>query len=50
MSIRLQADIFNAFNRNNFSNIQTNLSAASFGRFTGAGPGRSIQLGIKFGF
>ena len=50
-NLRLEADIFNAFNRNNFSNIQTNRSNADFGKFVGpAGPGRSIQLGIKFGF
>ncbi len=48
--IRLQGDVFNAFNRNNFSNIQTNVTNASFGEFTTSGPGRSIQLGIKLGF
>lgn len=48
--LRLQGDVFNAFNRNNFSNIQTNVTNASFGQFTTSGPGRSIQLGIKLGF
>ncbi len=48
--LRLQGDVFNAFNRNNFSNIQTNITNASFGVVTVSGPGRSIQLGIKFGF
>ena len=51
MDLRLQGDMFNAFNRNNFSNIGTVLTTTStFGKFTTAGPGRSIQLGIKFGF
>jgi hypothetical protein len=50
MDLRLQADVFNAFNRANFSNISTNVSAADFGLLTASGPGRSIQLGIKFGF
>jgi hypothetical protein len=50
VKLRLQADMFNAFNRNNFSNIQTNLTSASFGKFTSAGPGRSIQLGAKITF
>ena len=50
MDLRLQADVFNAFNRANFSNISTNVSAADFGVLTASGPGRSIQLGIKFGF
>ena len=48
--IRIQGDIFNAFNRNNFSGMQTVLTNSGFGRLTSAGPGRSIQLGIKFGF
>ena len=50
MNLRVQADVFNAFNRANFSNISTNVSAADFGLLTASGPGRSIQLGIKFGF
>jgi hypothetical protein len=50
-TLRLEADLFNAFNRNNFSNIQVNRSNADFGKFIGpSGPGRSVQLGIKFGF
>lgn len=49
--LRLQGDIFNAFNRNNFSNINTNVTSAGFGTFVSpVGPGRSIQLGVKFGF
>ncbi|MFT3744802.1 MAG: TonB-dependent receptor [Pyrinomonadaceae bacterium] len=48
--LRIQGDIFNAFNRNNFSSIQTVTTNAGFGRLTAAGPGRSIQLGIKIGF
>ena len=49
--LRLQGDVFNAFNRNNFSNINTTTtSTTTFGKFSSAGPGRSIQLGIKFGF
>ena len=50
MSLRLEGDVFNAFNRNNFSNIQTTLTSGSFGKFTSAGPGRSIQLGAKYEF
>jgi hypothetical protein len=50
-NLRLQADIFNAFNRANFSSISTNVSdLTGFGTLNAAGPGRSIQLGIKFGF
>ncbi|MEK7854891.1 MAG: hypothetical protein AAB288_02290, partial [Acidobacteriota bacterium] len=50
MNLRLQADVFNAFNRANFSTLSTNVSAADFGLLTASGPGRSIQLGIRFGF
>jgi len=48
--LRIQGDIFNAFNRNNFNGVQTVVTNSGFGRFTSSGPGRSVQLGIKFGF
>ena len=57
--LRLQGDVFNVFNRNNFNNINTSCpnstptggcTAPGFGTLTASGPGRSIQLGIKFGF
>lgn len=48
--LRLQADVFNAFNRANFSNLETNVSSGGFGVLNSSGPGRSIQLGIKFAF
>jgi hypothetical protein len=55
--LRLQADVFNAFNRNNYRDINTTCASVlngecqgSFGQITSSGPGRSIQLGIKFGF
>jgi hypothetical protein len=46
----LQADLFNAFNRANYNNVQTNLSAGGFGTLTSAGPARNIQFGIKLNF
>jgi len=58
--LRLQGDVFNVFNRNNFNSINTTCTSnpltntgctsAGFGQLTASGPGRSIQLGIKFGF
>lgn len=58
--LRLQGDVFNAFNRNNFRDINTtctsnpatnaSCTSAGFGQLTSSGPGRSIQLGIKFAF
>ena len=50
MNLRFQADLFNAFNKANFSTLQTNVTAADFGLLTASGPGRSIQLGAKFQF
>jgi hypothetical protein len=46
--VQLRAEMFNLFNRANFGNPNTNLSAgASFGRITSAGSGRVIQLAAK---
>jgi hypothetical protein len=48
-SVRLQlrGEFFNAFNQVNFANPNTNLSSATFGRITGTGLGREIQLAAK---
>jgi hypothetical protein len=48
--LQLQADIFNAFNRTNFRDIETNLNSAAFGTLTAAGPARNIQFGLKLTF
>ncbi|HEX8266064.1 MAG TPA: hypothetical protein VF596_11700, partial [Pyrinomonadaceae bacterium] len=50
MDLRFQADVFNAFNRANFSNLDANISSPSFGILNASGPGRSIQFGVKFSF
>lgn len=61
MNLRLQMDLFNAFNKANFNNMGTNVANfttgtdigridGSFGVLNSSGPGRSIQLGIKFIF
>jgi hypothetical protein len=40
--------MFNLFNKANFNNPNTNLSSGTqFGRITGAGGGRVIQLAAK---
>jgi hypothetical protein len=58
-SLRLQGDVFNAFNHNNFNNVNVSCSSSTptggctssgFGTLTASGPGRSIQLGAKFEF
>ncbi|MBV9927599.1 MAG: carboxypeptidase regulatory-like domain-containing protein [Acidobacteria bacterium] len=48
--LQLQADVFNAFNRTNFRDMDVNLANASFGTLTASGPPRTIQLGMKFNF
>ena len=48
--LQLQADIFNAFNRTNFRDLDSNLSNAAFGTLSTAGPPRNIQFGLKLTF
>jgi hypothetical protein len=61
MNLNLQIDLFNAFNRANFSNMGTNVSSFATDNVTGAigggfgvlntsGPGRTMQLGARFVF
>ena len=48
--LQFQADIFNAFNRSNFRDLEANLSNASFGTISTSGPPRNIQFGLKLTF
>jgi hypothetical protein len=48
--LRFQADIFNAFNRTNFRDMDSNLSNAAFGTISTSGPPRNIQFGLKLTF
>jgi len=48
--LRFQADIFNAFNRANFRDLEVNLSNAAFGTISTSGPPRNIQFGLKLIF
>jgi hypothetical protein len=47
LSLQLRGEFFNAFNQVNFNNPNTTLSSSTFGRITGAGPGRVVQLALK---
>jgi hypothetical protein len=48
LRLQLRAEFFNAFDEVNFNNPVTNISSgATFGRITGAGPGRAVQLAFK---
>ena len=48
--LQFQADIFNAFNRTNFRDLEPNLSNAAFGTISTSGPPRNIQFGLKLTF
>jgi hypothetical protein len=63
MNLNLQIDLFNAFNRANFSNMGTNAAVFTsatdgatavidnaFGVLNTSGPGRTMQLGARFVF
>jgi hypothetical protein len=45
--LQLRSEFFNAFNQVNFNNPVTNVSSGNFGRITGAGAGRAIQVAAK---
>jgi hypothetical protein len=47
LRLQLRGEFFNAFNHVNFGNPNTTLSSSSFGRITGAGGGRVVQLAAK---
>jgi hypothetical protein len=47
---QFRAEAFNALNHVNLNNPGTTLGTTDFGRITGAGAARTIQLGLKFLF
>ena len=47
LRLQLRGEFFNAFNQVNFNNPKTSCRPATFGRITGAGAGRVIQLAAK---
>jgi hypothetical protein len=50
MRIQFRSEFFNTLNRVNLGNPNTNATAAQFGRITGAGSPRVIQMALKFMF
>ena len=44
----LRVEVFNLFNRVNFTSPASNRSVATFGTITGTFPARQVQLGVKF--
>lgn len=49
-NLQFQADIFNAFNRANFRDLDSNLNNGGFGQISTTGPPRNIQFGLKLTF
>ncbi len=49
-NLEFRADFFNAFNNAHFGDPGLVLGTASFGRITTAGPGRQIQLSLRYSF
>jgi hypothetical protein len=50
-NLQFQADIFNAFNRTNFRDLDTNFTNTNtFGTISTSGPPRNIQFGLKLTF
>jgi hypothetical protein len=50
VTLRVQGDVFNAFNHTNFTSYSTDVTSLSFGSATAAGPGRQLQVGMKVRF
>ncbi len=48
--VEVRADFFNIFNRRNLSAPITDLTNPNFGRITGQGSARVVQLGLRVEF
>jgi hypothetical protein len=49
-NLELRFESFNALNHVNFSNPHTSMSDSNFGKITGAGDPRILQLALKYVF
>jgi hypothetical protein len=49
-SVQFRADFFNSFNNPHFGDPGLVVGTTTFGRSTTAGPGRQIQLGLRYDF
>ena len=49
-NIEFRVEAFNAFNRPNFGNPNATVTSPNFGRILSAGPGRIVQLALKYSF
>jgi hypothetical protein len=50
MALQFRGEAFNAFNRTNFGNPQTDRSVGTFGTINSAFPARQIQFAVRLEF
>lgn len=50
LKLQVRTDVFNAFNRVNYTNVTTNIESRTFGQLTGAAGARAIQLNTRLSF
>jgi hypothetical protein len=48
--IQFRSDFFNAFNRVNFTGLDTNVNDSNFGNLASANPAREIQFSLRLKF
>ena len=49
-AIEFRSEFFNAFNTPTFNNPVNSVTNGNFGRITGSGAGRVIQMALKYNF
>jgi hypothetical protein len=49
-NLQFQGDMFNAFNRVNLNNPDTNVTNLAYGTITSTAPGRNVQFGLRLTF
>ena len=48
--LQFRTELFNAFNRANFSNPSTNINGGTFGLVTAAGNARNVQFELRLDY
>ena len=48
--LQVRTDLFNAFNRVNYTSVVTNIESRTFGQITGAAGARAVQLNTRLSF
>jgi hypothetical protein len=50
LKLQVRTDLFNAFNRVNYTDVAANIEARNFGQLTGAAGARAVQLNTRISF